>query len=541
MRHNAVNAGPTGPSMTTPATTRHDISRGQLAALMWSLVAAAPFLAFPLIHQQRLGDTATGFTTYDLPYYVANARAILDRGVGPCYPNPFDPDAAAPAIYVHWLMLGLAVMIGPLGLSPGTALLVVQAAGAITSARVMYALVSWLRPHSRWHVMLYLLAMWSGGVLALGKVLSNLVVGAAWDWQLLALDPGQGLWCLNFGRNLILPTEAVYHALMLGLWLAILQSRWRTAGILLIAIATTHPFTGAQALAIVGAFAVISRLMPAGAPVPPGFLVAFGLTAASFAAYYFGFLPRFPQHREIQHTWTLGWTLSGPTILLAYAPAAVLAWLAIRRDRAWRREVRFLAVAAGVSFLLANHQWFLTPRQPIHFTRGYIWTPLFLAGLPTIERVLDWLQTRLRAAAPLALIALAALAVSDNAAFLLINATSAVPPGFALTADERAMFDELNDRQADAVLLTDDDRLGYLAAAMTRVRPWIGHKYNTPKFDERQNRLAVFKSTSAGGDLLNEVGLAITADPRVVRRLQDDDWQKLTAHGDLQLWMKPVQ
>ena len=27
-------------------------------------------------------------------------------------------------------------------------------------------------------------------------------------------------------------------------------------------------------------------------------------------------------------------------------------------------------------------------------------------------------------------------------------------------------------------------------------------------------------------------------DPRVIRRLQDNDWQHLTTHGPLQLWQK---
>ncbi|QDT56016.1 hypothetical protein Pan44_40650 [Caulifigura coniformis] len=584
--------------MITPPTTSPEVAsdstspprHGQLAPLAWSLLAAVPFLLFPLIHFERWASEATGFTTYDLPYYVANARAILDRGHAGLYPNPFDPDPAAPVIYVHWLMNVLATLIGPLGLSPGHALLLIQAIGAIASARVMYALVAWLLPASRWRTPLYLLTMWSGGVLVLGRLVANLFTGLAWNTNLLAFDPGQGLWCLNFGRNLILPTEAIYHALMLALWLSILKGQWTRAAFFLLAITTTHPFTGAQALAIVGAYGGVQAFASLTSPPPPtrrratregeapaephtppasastpglpplSFIITYFFIAAAFVAYYFVFLPRFPQHREIQHTWTLGWTLSGPTILVAYAPVALLAWLAIRDNSAWRRHVRFLLIAAGVSFLLANHQWFITPRQPIHFTRGYIWTPLFLIGLPTLASLFDRLfntaptplpsgeragvrgdrsNTPPKAIGFLAIALLFALALSDNAAFLLINATSPTPPGFNLTADEQAVFHDLNTKHLTGVLLTDDDRLGYLAAAMTSARPWLGHKYNTPKFDDRQTRLAAFKSTTAAGDLLEEVDLALTADPRVTRRLHDNDWQKLSTQGDLQLWQKP--
>ncbi len=244
-----------------------------LHAAFWSLMAALPFLLFPAIHHVRWGDEASGFTTYDLPYYAANARAILDRGHAGSYPNPFDPDPAAPVIYFHWLIGLLAVLIGPMHLPPGLALLAIQAVGAFASARVMYSLVAWLLPESRGRTLLYLLTMWSGGLLILGKLLANVAQGHPWHAALLALDPGQGLWCLNFGRNLILPTEAVYHALMLGLWLAILKARWKSAAVLLAAICSTHPFTGAQALAIVGAFLIIQAfldfLLADAPPAPP--------------------------------------------------------------------------------------------------------------------------------------------------------------------------------------------------------------------------------------------------------------------------------
>ncbi len=266
--------------------------------------------------------------------------------------------------------------------------------------------------------------------------------------------------------------------------------------------------------------------------------MAYTLIATLFVGYYFVFLPGFPQHREIQSTWTLGWVMSGTTIALAYIPAALLAWRAIRSDRAWRHRIRLLLVAAGVSFLLANHHWFVTPHQPIHFTRGYIWTPLWLSGLPTLAAILETLSRRLNTLTPLGLAALVVVATSDNTGFLLVNALQPPAPGFGLSSDERAAFDEFNRTRFRGVLLTDDERLGYLAAAMTTARPWIGHKYNTPKFDERLTALAAFKSTSAAGELLEQVDAALTADPRVTRRLQDAGWSRSWSSGSLSLWLK---
>jgi hypothetical protein len=37
------------------------------------------------------------------------------------------------------------------------------------------------------------------------------------------------------------------------------------------------------------------------------------------------------------------------------------------------------------SFFFANHELFIDPVQPIPFTRGYIWTSLFLLVIPSLH------------------------------------------------------------------------------------------------------------------------------------------------------------
>ena len=77
---------------------------GQVELRPWLLcLSVLPFLAIPIAHLLSNIQTATGFFHYELPYYVANGRAALERGNGLFYPNPFDPAADAPAIYAHWL------------------------------------------------------------------------------------------------------------------------------------------------------------------------------------------------------------------------------------------------------------------------------------------------------------------------------------------------------------------------------------------------------------------------------------------------------
>jgi hypothetical protein len=39
------------------------------------------------------------------------------------------------------------------------------------------------------------------------------------------------------------------------------------------------------------------------------------------------------------------------------------------------RSFRVLLTWFGTAFLLGNHDLFISPRQPLHFTHGYVWTP----------------------------------------------------------------------------------------------------------------------------------------------------------------------
>ncbi|MBX3444652.1 MAG: hypothetical protein KF774_19795 [Planctomyces sp.] len=507
----------------------------RLRPIVAATIACLPFLLFPAIHYRICGDEATGLTTYDMPYYTANARAVLDRGSLGTYPNPFDADPAAPSIYFHWLIGLLAILTGPLGIDPGLALLAIGIAGGWWAARLMYSLVVELRGDDAFTLPLYFSTMWGGGLLALGRIVANLASERAWNDSLLAFDPGQGLWCLNFGRNLILPMEAVYHALMIGLWLAILRRRWRSAATCLALLASTHPFSGAQALAIVGAWLGVSWRNREQRP-PMSFYAIWLGVAIAFAAYYFLYLPSYPQHAALQQTWTLEWTLNGLQMALAWGPAAVLAVLSLLSSTAWQRRCRFLMTAAVVSFLLANHHWFMTPRQPIHFSRGYIWTPLWLMGLPAFSVLL-----RRPLANPLQMLGVAlvlGLTVLDNAAFLAVSSQRMRDLGFALSTDERRMFESMRQSGLTQVLLADDPRLGYLAAAYTSVRPYLGHKYNTPSYDRRLESLQQWMNDEEPGDLLIGCDLFLSTTPESAARIEASGWEPMLEHGGLSLWRK---
>jgi hypothetical protein len=68
-----------------------------------------------------VGLSLLSWMTILAAHYVANGRAVFDRGNGLLYPNPSDADANAPVIYFHWLPWILGAVVTQLSIAPGTA------------------------------------------------------------------------------------------------------------------------------------------------------------------------------------------------------------------------------------------------------------------------------------------------------------------------------------------------------------------------------------------------------------------------------------
>jgi hypothetical protein len=170
-----------------------------------------------------------------------------------------------------------------------------------------------------------------------------------------------------------------------------------------------------------------------------------------------------------------------------------------------------------VTALLVNHDLVIRPVQPIHFSRGYLWIPLMLLGLPTIMSVF----ARLRAIRPpligiLATAALLLVFLFDNASWIAVRSAqalgvgadrfglsaepgSAAPPGassvlgFGLTRDQLDVLRTMNvPANRGFVVVSADSTLGYLTTVYSPLRSWRSHHYNTPYTLQRQTEIHAF-------------------------------------------------
>src|SRR5213076_1020422 len=118
---------------------------------------------------------------------------------------------------------------------------------------------------------------WGGGCLAIAGVCHALATGGTPLADIFHFDPLAGFWFLNLGRNLIFTTEAFYHLVFLGSIFLVLRRQFVAALLCAAMLSASHPFTGLQLLAVLGAWSIVDWLVRS-ADRPPLFFIA-GLAA----------------------------------------------------------------------------------------------------------------------------------------------------------------------------------------------------------------------------------------------------------------------
>ena len=163
-----------------------------------------------------------------------------------------------------------------------------------------------------------------------------------------------------------------------------------------------------------------------------------------------------------------------------------------------RPRDRLFLVWFLVAFALANHDSFISPRQPIHFTRGYIWTALFFLGLPVLLVLFRRLIAfRPRSVGIAILGATLALFLSDNffwfGQYAAAYAKKGHVVGIRIPREQRELYSFLSEpAQRGHILLCNDATVSYLATAYTPLQCWVSHHLETPDLNDRKRELAEF-------------------------------------------------
>jgi hypothetical protein len=476
-----------------------------LASLLLWLPVLIPFVCHyrllpkPEMPQGKL-MLPTGFIQYDQPYYMMNAGAHFDKdGFHLLYGLPFSPDEDTPRIYFQPHVLVMGLIWKATSLDPAIVYLSFGFLSGWICLRVALALFDelfGLASLSQWLVAI--LWTWGGGLL-------TLLGSVRYFWtkdldDLFYFEPAGGMWFLNLGRNLIYPMEAYYHALFLGVILQIIRKRYWGSLLLAVLLSMSHPFTGIELILIVVGWALLERCWIGNREVSTLWLASMFTLGLAHLGYYFGFLRMFPEHRSVQLQWTQEWTYEIQHFSLAYGLVGIFAFWSLRNLPLARTTLsttrnRLFLIWFLVAFALANHEFAIRPAiQPMHFTRGYVWMPLFLLGGPVLLQLMSrrwgnpfqrWIGATL----------LSSLFLMDNVLFLTTFhfRDTTLEPQLYVSESYYEIRSVLNQpEQRGALIVSPFPPLNYWLLLHCPVRAWYSHVFNTPDSELRFQELKRF-------------------------------------------------
>lgn len=465
----------------------------------------------------------TGFIQYDMPYYMANAREYFDcESFNLFYSNPFSSFLDSSHIYFQPQILFLGLLWKTTSLDPGIVFCLFGFISGLICLRLALLVYQTLFGFETWiDKLVFIMFCWGGGVLFVAGFFVNLFEGLTFTHAIgqgFRFDPSNGFWMLNFGRNLVYPTEAYYHAIYFGLIYSVIKEKRALTTILLLTLSLSHPYTGLEVVAGILLFQLNERFYLKKHNIPVAYILFTVAVLVLHITYYLGILNMDVEHHSLYQQWSLPWTFRAENFIPAYILVVVFFLVSIKnplRLRAFfqKSENRLFAALTLVAFLLANHEFAFSPKQPIHFTHGYIWIPLFLLGVDSLKKFLIYLtKLRIQGTAIIACVALVFLL--DNIMWIALNSHKLHEgrTGIHYTDTQKEVFSWINHNHINRryLMLTNDETIGYLATVYTPVRSFISHCANTPFVRQKKKINAkFFKQGILHKILLNEKLLVV--------------------------------
>ena len=469
---------------------------------LWSIFLYIPVILYyaahvysPLIAQ---GMKPTMFISFDMFSYMADAREYYDSSTFHLfYQNPFTDSDNSNHIYFqpHIFLLGMLMKI--CGDYPGIIFSTFGFISGVVCLRLLTGFYhAWAGLDSPPKKIILIILCWGGGLLSLSGFVYHLGQGQdiAYAYKNSAVfDPFDGWWFLNFGRNLIFPTEAYYHAVFIGAVFALYAKRYILFVALVFLLSLSHPFTGTQLLLISLAYFFVEKYIIRNTGQPS--YVFWSLLGIAFFhfGYYMVYLMRDPEHSILVEQWSRNWNAGFMSSVLAYCLTGALFIANINTlEKAKKYFVspfnRFLLAWFLTSLLLESNGLFMPhPIQPSHFTRGYSWLALFLMGYPALLKLISFLWERSvhrYVTIPL----LAVIFMSDNLLWMPLTARDmALNQYFYMTPELADLFTELKkEKYQSHLVVANDQKIAYWITVYTPLRSWSPHDFSTSNALGRQ-------------------------------------------------------
>lgn len=376
------------------------ITKNNIQKLGFALLLAIPIFFLYGLHYLN-HDTAhlpTGFIQWEHMFYMCSAKEYATGNALFLYEYPILNGFNDGAVFFQPQFLLLGYCWKWLGTDPGTLLMLFGFIFTILTLRVVIEIIALLIPQYRYKNIITLLFCWGGGLLSLSGLFLHFTLFKG-SWQNISaniffLDPGNGGWCLNFGRSLMYPLEAYYHFLFVYCILLLLRKKFISVFFVLLLLILSHPYTSIELLCIILAWITMEVFYFKNKTYNKSqfyiILAAFGI----FLIYYTSILGKFETYKQISKLVALDWGYKAWHFVPAYGIVWFLCFLCIKKvallKAHFSKSTNRLFFWWGImAFLLSIHGFAVKPVQPIHFTRGYVYSGFFLFCIPALQQIIN--------------------------------------------------------------------------------------------------------------------------------------------------------
>jgi hypothetical protein len=124
--------------------------------------------------------------------------------------------------------------------------------------------------------------------------------------------------------------------------------------------------------------------------------------------------------------------------------------------------------------------------EPVHFTRGYEWSSLFIIGLPAQERFINYLKKKSK----FILVPLFCLVFLNDNILWLINYSrlgSFTQLSVYISKEQNEVLNWLQkNTNNSSLIISGDNQISILSTVYTKAYPWTSHNLATPFLERKQ-------------------------------------------------------
>jgi hypothetical protein len=364
----------------------------------------------------------------------------------------------------------------------------------LISLKLFKSYIGW----NNWNEKLsFILFIYGGGVLIISGFIYSYVNGLGFKnaaLDSLMFDPGGGFWMLNFGRNFIFSTEAYYHLLTIGITYSVFKNKQAISSLLIFILAFSHPFYGIQFLILIISWQILDKFVFKNKQISTKYLIINIISLLLFIVYYKMYMTQFDSYQSIVEKWTLNWNLKFITEIFAYLPIFLFFVYQLRKKSLLINFFknpfhRFLFLYFAGSFLLANHEMFMNPIQPIHFTHGNIYIPLFLLAS---KGIVSFFNNNKSTLSIVMSVLVFGILIFDNLSWFpaqyYINVSRRYSDAIRIIPTQKRIINYINENyNYNYLLLSEFATIDYYATAYTSVHSLVPHAFNTPFYVTKEH------------------------------------------------------